>query len=67
MLQYLNVLKISEHLKTLIFPFGTNGKLMVLGVSILKLISKEMTAYCGRSSEHIMQEGSMVIIKKAVS
>ena len=31
-----NVLKILEHLLTIIFPFGTNGKVVVLGVPILK-------------------------------
>ena len=29
-----NVLKILGYLKTIIFPFGTNGKLMILGVPI---------------------------------
>ena len=30
------ILQILGHLKTINFPFGTNGKLMVLGVPILK-------------------------------
>ena len=34
--------------KTIIFPFGTNGKLMVLGVPVLKhfRVCKEWLFYC---------------------
>ena len=33
--KYPNVLNLLGHLKTTDFPFGTNGKVMVLGVPIL--------------------------------
>ena len=33
---FLNVLNYYGHLKNINFPFGTNGKLMVLGVPMLK-------------------------------